>query len=906
MAYGKLQYRASIIKKHGHGVYDVQYEKATFGGHNSAALMSRFEASVHVDRITPLNSVHRVKKFGYSILPFVCIPLRHRGKGIGVLGVDNFSTVPIAPYEEPPEPGLLVFLEQFGKSLGTYIDIQRKKASLGILSHVTRNINATHHEVFDVAFQSVRMNLCFCTGITAARVLYEQEIPEAQRGVHVMLSSGRPAASTEPLLRAYDPHTMSLKSLQKKNDHAMWLIVRLRPDKRGGEGKIFVVVVEQNPMEDKSVRAVLEAKHRHDREEEEQAARVATLKLRMDGLKERQALKDAERVAEEAKADASKPGTAASSSSRPASRPKSRSKKQRLEDEEAAKKSKVAEEKKKKADELAKKQKKEREEEPEEDYTRFDWTEPDIEYLEQLQKLLLGSIQSVDTRKAKDQVRFEALRDIKETCADFGSRPREEIFYEVVEAIQTCYFSANVYVGLLGAQNRNIEYILSSEASRMAGKKLTRKMKSVTFDVFDQGRKVVVPHVGDDMAERLFHFGLVERFEFPYVAVPLIAFLDSPMAVLGVDAAYELSAAGGDDGSEEAVSFINTVAAYFSDAVRGYRLADAYRELDRIVKTGKNFRESLRDIKKLLMSVVPFTVRVSELVYEPLVAPCMVGRKGDIVSKEAGLLVEDIVILVKVLKVACYVAGASNPTIKCSWQDKLYLQSKVSDTMTCKAFMLRASKGAPLTKASLLVELKATVKGFSKDLCRHKIDLSYFTMAPANEMEHFLMNNGYKEYRVGSLHFASKSFSMEEAVGFSLANVKVKGLLRATEKDEEETQNDVAMKTYVIVRWRGLDIITSDATDGRTLTYSNLRAYGAIKAVSFDDDVFEVEVWEQVDMTNQNTLLSYLRLTGMELEAELAGGGVGSAGRGRYVLIVVWFALHWSRLYWQLYVRPQY
>jgi hypothetical protein len=149
-------------------------------------------------------------------------------------------------------------------------------------------------------------------------------------------------------------------------------------------------------------------------------------------------------------------------------------------------------------------------------------------------------------------------------------------------------------------------------------------------------------------------------------------------------------------------------------------------------------------------------------------------------------------------------------------------------------------------------------------------------------MEHFLVNNGYKEYRVGSLHLASKSFSMEEAVGFSLANVKVKGLLRVGEKDEEETQKDMAIKTYVIVRWRGLDITTSDVVDGRTLTYSNLRAYGAIKAASFNDDVFEVEVWEQVDMTSQNTLLSYLRLSGVELETELAGGGVGSAGRGRY------------------------
>ena len=44
--------------------------------------------------------------------------------------------------------------------------------------------------------------------------------------------------------------------------------------------------------------------------------------------------------------------------------------------------------------------------------------------------------QNVDTRKAKDQVRFEALRDVKEICKQWQAMPREALFGEVVELVQ--------------------------------------------------------------------------------------------------------------------------------------------------------------------------------------------------------------------------------------------------------------------------------------------------------------------------------------------------------------------------------------------------------------------------------------------------------------------------------------
>ena len=60
-----------------------------------------------MNRINPSDNVFLIKKFSLvgTEMPFVAIPLRNRSKGMGVLGIDSFGKVPIAPYEAHPEPG---------------------------------------------------------------------------------------------------------------------------------------------------------------------------------------------------------------------------------------------------------------------------------------------------------------------------------------------------------------------------------------------------------------------------------------------------------------------------------------------------------------------------------------------------------------------------------------------------------------------------------------------------------------------------------------------------------------------------------------------------------------------------------------------------------------------------------
>lgn len=91
-----------ITRNRGHGFYDVQYGPESF--------IPR-EAGVPIDRILPLVTSYRMKSFGQFKFPVLFIPIKHRDKSIGVLGMDTFDGVVHAPYDPQPEPGLKLFLE---------------------------------------------------------------------------------------------------------------------------------------------------------------------------------------------------------------------------------------------------------------------------------------------------------------------------------------------------------------------------------------------------------------------------------------------------------------------------------------------------------------------------------------------------------------------------------------------------------------------------------------------------------------------------------------------------------------------------------------------------------------------------------------------------------------------------
>jgi hypothetical protein len=98
--YGKLDFKAKILKNRGHGFFDVAYSA------------TEKEVAVPIDRISPLVAAFKMKTFEGSFdFPLLIVPVRHRTKSIGIMGLDSFAQVEHAPYDPQPEPGLKLFLE---------------------------------------------------------------------------------------------------------------------------------------------------------------------------------------------------------------------------------------------------------------------------------------------------------------------------------------------------------------------------------------------------------------------------------------------------------------------------------------------------------------------------------------------------------------------------------------------------------------------------------------------------------------------------------------------------------------------------------------------------------------------------------------------------------------------------
>lgn len=86
----------------------------------------------------------------------------------------------------------------------------------------------------------------------------------------------------------------------------------------------------------------------------------------------------------------------------------------------------------------------------------------------------------------------------------------------------------------------------------MRGKFVTRGNASSppspppSFEVLETSNKLLITAESEQGYPRLCHFGLQERFEYPWIGIPLLAHQNSPFGILCLDGVDEI----GGDGSE--------------------------------------------------------------------------------------------------------------------------------------------------------------------------------------------------------------------------------------------------------------------------------------------------------------------------------------------------------------------
>lgn len=734
--YGKVYYEATIAKDRGHECYDVVYTAD-----------KKQEAAVSMSRIIPIQTAFRMKTFGEFKMPYVCVALRHREKGIGIIGFDNFNNVPSAPYDPLPETGLVSFFEHIGKVLGGVIDLTAKKASLKNVASVGKNINATQSHVFQAAFEAISQHLYFTTALSAVQIMYEEFIDPSERGVNTIVSECKLSKESVALLAGYDPVKSSYKPVQKRGSH-IWLLFRIKPPDKGKEGKIFIIVIEL-----------------------------------------------------------SKPVT-----------------------------------------------------------------EPDVEYLESLQKLVLAILHNVDSRKARDHIRFESLREIKELCNDWRMYNRHYLFNEVVDLVQMCYFTANMYVGKLSEHSEYIDYVLSNKVSGMKGKRLQRLLnQGVSFKAMDSCTPLFVAQ-NSVLSNQLHHFGPKEQFEYPYIVIPLVAHLNSTVGVMAADSCQDIST-DGEQASNAIISFFYTVASCVSKAVVGYNATDAKAELARIMFECDTFVEGIQQVKKLLLRCLPYGSKVAEIKMEPKL--CSVAGNEDpadvlekmssrYYSSNLARIDESVVFMLRIQRVDIAVKEVTNVMVTFWWQGQQIFVYRCPDadvqnvldapknfgkdrgvgpTTNSKlingtAFRVVIPKGVLVEHVKIEMIVKGNIDGVQRDLSVGVLNYNYMVNAPMYVVSHRLISDLLPGANLGQVSFLTKVVPLDQVVAVSITGITIKDLANADTVGFSDP--------FVIVRWDDTEVGKTTVLDNNlNPVWKNINI--SMK-ISHSDDLLNhnllLEVWD--------------------------------------------------------------
>jgi hypothetical protein len=244
--YGNHRYTAKLGKFRGHQMFDVRYD-----------FDHKVEAGVSVDRIMPLSSAFKVKKFGRVDFPFACVGLQNRGKAVGVLGIDTMAKIEKSPLETHPEPDLLQFLEQAGKLLGAAVDSHRKRVATRVLFLISKNTSSTMEEAINAAFDAVYTNVFYATSVVIAEYVFdklsedddilneEDTLPPGKMTILKQRGAGIPA-EVESKLNKFNPAFSSLRTVQRYGGKLLWLLCRLQAERRGDHGNIYILSVSSS------------------------------------------------------------------------------------------------------------------------------------------------------------------------------------------------------------------------------------------------------------------------------------------------------------------------------------------------------------------------------------------------------------------------------------------------------------------------------------------------------------------------------------------------------------------------------------------------------------------------------------------------------------------------------------
>ena len=215
----------------------------------------------------------------------------------------------------------------------------------------------------------------------------------------------------------------------------------------------------------------------------------------------------------------------------------------------------------------------------------------------------------------------------------------------------------------------------------------------------------------------------VKIWEYPYVAVPIATFLDTPLGILAADALEDVTQE--DDGNpNEVISFLYAVANHLSLPIKNFFLEDIKKKLSDIENSSKDFQSAFLRIKDVILSLLPYSRDVKYVSFNSVQSSSKLKEN----SIARTIRNNGLVYIIHFVEAKCLINFIVSPTIKVQWNNTTMLirechSISISDETDPCICIIKIPTGMAFDDIQLQLSLIGTVDNKKRELSKRFIGL---------------------------------------------------------------------------------------------------------------------------------------------------------------------------------------
>lgn len=384
----------------------------------------------------------------------------------------------------------------------------------------------------------------------------------------------------------------------------------------------------------------------------------------------------------------------------------------------------------------------------------FNVFEPDIEFLESMQKTALNALQKITPRKVRTLTRDKFLNDVKIACSQWFAKSKSTLLNEIHKFLRVAFRNANILVGRVGPGSDTLHIFHTSTESRLSDCTFHRLDEEVAafFKVIDSKVATVLSKE---------HCCMKDCFKSPLVIIPLIAHDDTCIGVLCVDGFGEQSF--NYDMHSEEVRLFCIASSYLTFALDQHFAQEARSIIDNIIYSSTTITEGLTMVRESILTYLPDLSSVSFVNILPKLHAVAAGSS----------ISSDLVVFVSINDIQ-YTEQLDSPHLKIIASGKLHYDSFTdsSPPLLIKAII---ESGTMVHQEALSISLSSMLDSKETQISQTSILVHEALKAPSSTAYRYVLTNPRSNFFcLAEISLTISIFETHEIVAFRLKKISVK------------------------------------------------------------------------------------------------------------------------------------